>query len=239
MDKKEIKKLITEALEHNSETKLVEFKDGRGGLPTKIWKSISAFAHKPGGGIIAFGVSESEEGDFEPVGNDNISSLQEKLSDLINNEMNYTLRPEYYVLEVNNVDIFTVFIPECPTQFKPYYYTPVGIPNGAYIRDGNTDRRITEEEMREFMKNARKHKYDVKKAEGAELEDISREKILDLLVETGERTERNASLKDINLELMENLGIVNEFDEKFAPTIAGFLIFAEEPLRTKEPLAVM
>lgn len=233
MDKKEVKQLITEAIEQNSETKLVEFKDGRGGLPRDVWKTVSAFGHKPGGGIIAFGVAEEEKGDFVLVGNSNISILQEKFSDLVSNEMSHTLRPDYYILEINSFDILAVYVPECPTQFKPYYYSPVGIPNGAYIRDGNTDRKITNEEMRKFIENARKHKFDMQRAEGTKVEDISKEKIFNLLIETGKRTKRNISLEDINLKLMKNLGIVNEFEEKIAPTIAGFLIFAKDTPQDK------
>lgn len=234
MDKKEVKKLIKEALKLNSETKLVEFKDGRGGLPGKVWRSVSAFGHQPGGGIIAFGVAEKDRDGLELVGDNNISELQEKISDLMSNEMSHTLRPDYYILEIDDTDILAVFIPECPTQFKPYYYKHVGLPNGAYIRDGNTNRRMTDEEMREFIENARKQKFDMNRAKEVNLDAISRQKILDLLVETGKRTKREASLEEVDFELMKNLEIADKFDGQWAPTIAGFLIFAKEPPQNKK-----
>jgi len=60
MDKQEIQKFIEEAIKLKTETNNVEFKDARGGLPRSTWKSISSFAHKPGGGIIVFGIVEDK-----------------------------------------------------------------------------------------------------------------------------------------------------------------------------------
>lgn len=233
MDKKEIKKITKDSLRTNTETSLVEFKDGRGGLPRSVWKSITSFAHNPGGGIIVFGIDEND-GDFEIVGNDNISSLQEQFSDLMNNEMSFVLRPSYNVLEIDGEDIFAVYIPECPTQFKPFYYKSVGLPNGAYIRDGNTDRRMTDREMRKFIENAKKYKFDMKRAKGTTLKELSKEKILKLLLESGERIKRDISLGDINFDLMKNLGISDNFEGTKMPTVAGFLIFSKNDPQNKK-----
>ena len=178
MEKQEIQKLIEEATKHSTETSSVEFKDARGGLPKSTWKSISAFSHKPGGGIIVFGIIEDKENhSCNVVGADIIDSLQEKIGDLANNEMSHIIRPEYHILEMEEKNLLAVFIPECPDQFKPCYYKPAGIPNGAYIRDGNTDRKMSDEEMRNFIENSKKFKFDITQAEGVLMNDLSEEKI--------------------------------------------------------------
>jgi len=61
MDKQEIQKLIEEAVRYKTETNSVEFKDARGGLPKDVWKTISSFSHKPGGGIIVFGIIDDKK----------------------------------------------------------------------------------------------------------------------------------------------------------------------------------
>ena len=228
MDRESTTKLIKKALESNSETSMVEFKDGRGGLPRDIWKTVSSFSHQPGGGIIVFGVVEDQkEGGFIVVEIGNIASLQEKFGDVVNNQMSFVLRPTYHILEIQGCTVLAIFVPECPPQFKPCYYRPVGLPNGAYIRDGNTDRRMTDREMRKLIENSRKYKFDIKQAGGTKLEDLSKKKVLDLLIKSGKRTKREASLEDVNFELLQNLGIADKFEGVGIPTIAGFLIFSK------------
>ena len=162
MDKQEIQKLIEEAIKYKTETNSVEFKDARGGLPKSTWKSISAFSHKPGGGIIVFGITEDKDKhEIKITGTGILDNLQEKIGDLVNNEMSFIIRPTYHILEIEERTLLAVFIPECPDQFKPCYYNPAGMTNGAYIRDGNTDRKMTDDEMRNLIDNSKKFKFDI------------------------------------------------------------------------------
>ena len=235
MSEQLIKDIVTRALKLGSETNNVEFKDARGGFPRDTWKSISSFSHRPGGGCIAFGVKEdraSGETKFDVVGVGDASVVQEKMGDMCNTQMSIVARPEYFIFEIDNAPLVVAYISECPDQFKPCYYKPVGLPNGACIRDGNTDRKITDEEMRRFLDNAKLSKFDISKAEGASLDDLSKEKIYNLLVRMGERTKRDVSAADIDFDLLKNLGIADDFKGAKNPTVAGFLIFS----RTKPQL---
>lgn len=235
MDKQEVQKLVEESIKHKTETNSVEFKDARGGLPKSVWKSISAFSHKPGGGIIVFGIIEDKEKhEIIIIGTDILDNLQEKIGDLVNNEMSFIIRPDYHILEIEEKTLLAVFVPECPDQFKPCYYKSEGMPNGAYIRDGNTNRKMTDDEMRNFIDNSKKFKFDITSAEEASLDDLSKEKILELLIKSGERTQRHSSLEEIDFELLKNLGIADNFDGSQKPTLAGFLIFAKERPQNKQ-----
>jgi len=235
MDKQEIQKLIEKAIKRKTETNSVEFKDARGGLPKNTWRSISAFSHRPGGGIIVFGIiDDKEKHAIKITGTDNFDNLQEKIGDLVNNEMSFVVRPNYHILEIKEKTLLAVFIPECPDQFKPCYYKPVGLPNGAYIRDGNTDRKMTDNEMRNLIDNSKKFKFDIIATEEASLNDLSKEKILELLIKSGKRTRRHSSLDEINFELLKNLGVADSFGGLQKPTLAGFLIFAKENPQNKK-----
>ncbi|MBU2068256.1 MAG: ATP-binding protein [Patescibacteria group bacterium] len=235
MDKQEVQKLIEEAIKHKTETNSVEFKDARGGLPKSTWKSISAFSHKPGGGIIVFGIVEDKDKrEIEIIGTDILDNLQEKIGDLVNNEMSFVIRPTYNILEIKEKTLLAVFVPECPDQFKPCYYKPAGMPNGAYIRDGNTDRKMTDDEMRDLIDNSKKFKFDITSAEEVSFDDLSKEKVLELLIKSGKRTQRQSSLKEIDFELLKNLGIADDFSGLQKPTLAGFLIFAKEKPQNKQ-----
>lgn len=235
MDKIDLTRLIEDALKYLTETENIEFKDARGGFPRSTWKTVSSFSHRPGGGIIVFGVREDkEQRKVELLGADNIALLQEKMSDLVGNEMSFTLRPDYHVLEIRGKPLLAIYIPECPDQFKPCYYKPAGMPNGACIRDGNTDRKMTDKEMRRFIENSKKLKYDGTRAEGTTLDDLSKVKILDLLAKSGKRTGRATEGEDVNFELLKNLGIADNYNGTGAPTIAGFLIFSRNRPQDKQ-----
>lgn len=234
MDAAEVKKLIEEAIRLGSETSVVEFKDARGGIPRDTWKTISAFSHRPNGGYIIFGVKEDRQAHImEITGLDDLALLQEKISDLVSAQMSVVVRPQYFPLSMNSKTVLAVYIPECPDQFKPCYYHPVGLPNGAYVRDGNTDRKITDEEMRRFLDNAKLSKFDGTQAVDTILEDLSPEKIYKLLSHTGQRTNRETHIEDIDFELLKNLGIAEKFDAGKFPTVAGFLTFSKIKPQTK------
>ncbi|MFH1712812.1 MAG: ATP-binding protein [Candidatus Jacksonbacteria bacterium] len=230
MTEEQVKNIVVHALKLNSETNNIEFKDARGGFPRDTWKSISSFSHRPNGGYIVFGVSEDRiqsKTKFTVVDVRDSSSVQEKMGDMCNTGMSVVIRPEYFLIKIDNMTLLAAYIPESPDQFKPCYYKSVGMPNGAFVRDGNTDRKITDEEMRRFLDNAKLSKFDASKAEDTTLNDLSMEKIYDLLVRMGERTQRETSSADIDFELLKNLGLADEFDGNRYPTVAGFLIFAK------------
>lgn len=235
MNTTEIKKLIQDAIEYSSETSNIEFKDARGGFPKQTWKTISSFSHKPGGGIIVFGVVDNKaEKKMEIVGLDNIALLQETFSGVVGNDMSFTIRPDYHIFSLNSKNILAIYVSECPDQFKPCYYKPEGMSNGSYIRDGNVDRRMSEDEVRSLIENSRRLKFDITEAIGTTLEDLSKDKILDLLIKSGKRTQREVKASDINFELLNNLGIAESFNGTEKPTLGGFLIFAKNKPQDKQ-----
>src|SRR3990167_7806526 len=52
-------------------------------------------------------------------------------------------------------------------------FSIVGMRNGAFVRDGNADRKITDEEMRRFLDNAKLSKFDASRAPDTSLDDLS------------------------------------------------------------------
>ena len=234
MNESQIKQIIEDAIRIGSETSNIEFKDARGGFPRDTWKTVSAFSHRPSGGYIVFGIKEDRANNsIDVTGVDQAAILQEKTSDLVSTQMSVVIRPEYFPISISDKTVLVVYIPECPDQFKPCYYKPVGMPNGAYIRDGNTDRKITDEEMRRFLDNAKLSKFDGTQAPDTNLDELSITKIYDLLTRMGQRTNRDARIEEIDFDLLKNLGMADTFVGGNFPTVAGFLIFAKEKPQLK------
>ncbi|PIR66901.1 MAG: hypothetical protein COU51_01440 [Parcubacteria group bacterium CG10_big_fil_rev_8_21_14_0_10_36_14] len=231
MKKEQIILETEKALSVNSETLLVEFKDARGGFPkTSTRKTLSAFGNTKGG-VIVFGVEEKKDKTLEVVGANNIAELQEKMTAMSSVEMSEVLRLDYHHIEIQKKIILAVYVPECKNRTKPYHIKELGMPRGAYIRDSNTDRQMTEDEMRSYVRNAQIDNFDSNCSDDVTKDDLSFKKIENFLRKSAKKTGREFNGIDDNV--LQNIGLVKVCDEVLRPTIAGYLIFAKENPQNK------
>ena len=77
MELEELHKLVTEVQHRRMEPDAVEVKAAHGGTP-KLFDSLSAFANRPGGGIILLGLDEKQN--FKVVGVGNPQRAQEDIA---------------------------------------------------------------------------------------------------------------------------------------------------------------
>lgn len=231
MTQEEILKKIKYGLQISSELSDLEFKTATSSIPNDIWRSISAFANRRGGGLLVFGVSQETN---SITGCSNLDHMQTKLTEYFNDKMSFVLRPEYHVIETENGTILAVNIPECPKDYMPCYYRPVGLPDGAYIRDANTSRKITDNEFRTYVATSKEFQFDLSEARDTKKQEISNEKVSDLLEQSESYLKRGA-VHTVDDTVLENLGIVSLFDNEYKPTIGGYLIFAKQIPQNKNP----
>ena len=78
MDREAIINLISELRRRHGELEGVEAKAAHTGTPPDLYKPVSAFANRPGGGTLLFGLDE--DAGFKVIGVDNPRRLQEALS---------------------------------------------------------------------------------------------------------------------------------------------------------------
>lgn len=236
MTEQEIKQKLKLALQINSELPELEFKTASNNIPKDIWRSISAMSHRRGGGTIIFGVKQDvAQQKIEVVGCKEINRMQDKLIEYFNDKMSFILRPKYFIIPyTKEITILAVYVPECPQEYRPCYYKPVGLPNGAYIREGHTNRPLTDNEFRTHIALSRQFQFDLSEAPNARLDDLSKGKIKFLLQKRESDLKRGAITK-INDDLLKNIGLIGEFNEVKKPTIAGFLIFSKTAPQEKFP----
>ncbi|PIP22834.1 MAG: hypothetical protein COZ91_03660 [Candidatus Nealsonbacteria bacterium CG_4_8_14_3_um_filter_39_7] len=206
-----------------SELPDLEFKTSIKNIPNDIWRSISAFANRHGGGLVVFGVDQRVNA---ITGCENIDFMQTKLTEYFNDKMSFVLRPEYHVISYKDKDIIAVYVPECPKDYVPCYFRPVGLPNGAYIREGNTSRRITDNEFRTYIATSKEFQFDRSEARGTNKDDVSIAKVEHLLEQSETDVKRGAS-HEANDVVLENLGILGNFEGEYKPTVGGYLIFSK------------
>jgi len=228
LSEEEIIKIIDKARAHKSETSIIEFKDARGGIPSDLWRAVSAFSHKPKGGLIVFGIAEIN-GSFRVVGGLRLAILQEKIVSLLNDSMKNVGNYDLKIVQYENTPLLILLIDETPDERKPCYLYNLSLPRGACVREGNTNRVITDEEMRNFIRNNSVFKFDKAKAGNVTGDSLSKEKIEEFLIKSANKAGRGGVVDNKpTKELMINLGIMDEFEDGTFPTVAGFLIFSKD-----------
>ena len=222
MTQEEIIQKIKYGLEIASELSDLEFKTSAHNIPNDIWRAISAFSNRRGGGLIVFGVDQRVN---SVTGCTNLDMMQTKLTEYFNDKMSFILRPEYHVIDFEGKTILAVSIPECPKDYMPCYFKPVGLPSGAYIREANSNRKITENEFRTYVATSKEFQFDRSEARNTNKEEISIQKV-DILLEQSESDLKRGAEHTVTDSILENLGVIAQFDGEYKPTIGGYLIFS-------------
>ncbi len=220
---------IQSAIEYDSELPKVEFKDGRGGIGSKLYKEISALSNTAGGGLIVFGVKEDRSATpkLEITGIRNVHELQEKIYQYIDHKM--TAPGEYSVktLNINGKDIVVLCISELSLENKPCYYTDTGINRGSYIRVANVSRPTTAEEVRSFLMYSPEYKFDQQPLKSASTEILDIDKAVKFFDDSATRTGRTLEGSENLQKNLLNLKLTSEFRGLVYPTYAGALLFSK------------
>ena len=199
-------------LVEKEESETLEFKKSTAQLERAL-KSICGFLnHK--GGIIYFGIDKDGVIIGQPISDQTLRSISQKIRQMIKPEGT----PEIRVLEIEGKKIIEVKVKEGGN--KPYYLDGI-----AYKRVGTEDPVIPPEELERIILEKRKRYWDTEICEGAGLEDIDEEKVRWFLetakVERGYPLSENISVRDalIHLELLKDGKLIN----------AAILLFGKNP----------
>lgn len=221
-------KIVLEAVNANSESDNLEFKDCRDGLYKHLWKPITAFFNSPGGGIIVLGVEDNHKTHKKAiVGGLNLEFLQQNIISLLENQIvnkgDYQLR----VFECANEKLLAIIIKESTRESKPCFYSEMGMDKGACVRVGNSNRQITEEELRAFLRYTPAYNYDKKVVSDTTIADLDHERIDRFLAVNAKRKGRDFG-NSKNISTLRNIGLIVEYEDIVTLTIAGMMIFSKK-----------
>lgn len=236
MTREELLELIAEVQQNKSELDDVEVKSAKGGTPKRLYESLSAFANRSGGGVILFGLDEKQG--FEIVGVGNADQLQREISDLSSSETEPTLRPGFTVENINNKTVVAVEVSELPADQKPCFYKPVGLKNGAYIRVGNTNRKMTDYEIFGYTSVRTQPTFDEDFVRNATIENLNRAKLENFLTKLRSTRPQANYLSQSFEEVLKQIRIIREVDGILRPTLAGLLMFGKYPQEFEPQLVI-
>lgn len=227
MTRDELRQLIADVQYHQSELASVEVKAARGGTPRRLCESLSAFANQTGGGVLLFGLNESS--DFSVIGVGDVHRLQEEITHLASSEMEPILRPHFLVDEVDGEIIMVAEIDEVPVVQKPCFYKPAGLPKGAYLRVGNTNRQMTEYEVFGYLSSRGQPTFDEEVVPNVTMEALDSILLDEYLSRLRQARPSAGFLDGSREEVLARLHVLAQDGETMRPTLAGLLIFGKYP----------
>jgi ATP-dependent DNA helicase RecG len=227
MTRDELRQLIADVQYHQSELASVEVKAARGGTPRRLYESLSAFANQTGGGVLLFGLNELS--DFTVVGVGDVQRLQEDITHLASSEMEPILRPHFLVDEVDGETVMVAEIDEVPVVQKPCFYKPAGLPRGAYLRVGNTNRQMTEYEIFGYLSSRGQPAFDEEVIPNATLEALDSILLDEYLARLRQARPSAGFLDGPREEVLARLHVLAQDGEIARPTLAGLLTFGKYP----------
>lgn len=220
MQEKELINLINNIISLETETKNIEFKKAKDGIPENLYDTFSSFSNTSGG-IIIFGVDEKNNYNVSGISNPDI--LQKKVAEqsLL---MEPKIRPIITICEYKGKIIASAEIPELDVFNKPCYYSGKGKMKGSYIRVGDADLPMTDYEIYSFDAFKYKTEDELRFKERIDSDifnDIAINAYLDKLL----------SLKPnlVNLDKNTILKMNGIIDKNNLPTICGIMNFGKYP----------
>ncbi|CAB1055813.1 Uncharacterized protein BT3327 [Olavius sp. associated proteobacterium Delta 1] len=227
MKNRDLQSLISEIQSSKSESETVEVKTAHGGTPKRLYEVLSAFANRTGGGIILFGMNEVT--DFSITGVGDTHRLIEEITSLASDNMEPALRPEFTVDDIDGLTVVAVEIDEIPASQKPCFYKTAGLPKGAYLRVGNTNRRMSEYEVFGYLSSREQPTHDEDIVLDASLEDLDNSLIETYLERLRQIRPRASFLKSGKEKILLRLRIAAQDSGVIRPTLTGLLIFGKYP----------
>ena len=144
-------------------------------------------------------------------------------------EMDPALRPRFVVDEIDDETVVAVEIDEIPASQKTCFYKNAGLPKGAYLRVGNTNRQMTEYEVFGYLSGRGQPVHDEEIVSDATMDDLDIELVDDYLEALRRIRPQAKFLKDEREAVTKRLRIVGKDEDVIRPTLAGLLMFGKYP----------
>ncbi len=178
-------------------------------------KTCIAFANGSGGRIV-IGIDDDTH---EIIGI--TDKTRDKLYDGFPNSLYDAASPNLFAqIYEKNFNGKSVLIIEIPSGFKkPYFLKKEGIPNGVYLRVGSSTRRANQEYVEDLIREKHRMTYD-EETIPATIDALSND-LIKAFYKLQPTKKRLLGDKLISPQLA--------YIEKYQPTVAGIILFCEEP----------
>jgi ATP-dependent DNA helicase RecG len=210
---------LTERLRrHGGDSPDVEVKSAQGGLPESIVPTLSAFANRPGGGLLVLGVDERH--DFAVVGVSNPALMSAAIANKARQVFDPPVAVDISV--VGDLGVIAVLVGETPQSHKPCRVKATG---AAYMRFADGDFRLSDLEIEGFLANRGQPRFDGDTVPGTTRSSLDSRLVEDYCATARESSRTIARMPTDEVLLMKT-GVL---DATGSPTVAGILALSDYP----------
>ena len=157
----------------------LEAKLAKGGVPSSVWETYSAFANTEGGTIV-LGATEASTGELEIVGLPDAEGLLKKLWDGVNNpskvSANLLSNADIFIEEEDGKRYLRICVPRASRQLRPVYVAG-NQARGTYRRNGEGDYHCSTEEIAAMVRDASMSPLDALVLPEFDLEALNRDSV--------------------------------------------------------------
>ena len=209
-----------------NDTQTCEVKEAKGGLPSSMAETLSAFSNGPGGFVI-LGLSERDG--FAPVAGFDARKAQDALCAECE-KLSPTVRPQIEVLPFEGSLVVCARVPEMHPRDKPCHIRARSRYDGSFVRTGDGDRRMTPYEVDRLMEEHRQPTHDNDAVEEADLGDFDAA-LLDGFIRRQRELHPRILGARTDEDIVLDLHVVRRVDGKLRPTVAGLMALGGFPQR--------
>lgn len=220
MNEMDLKEIVNRIQSAKAEFQTIEVKRAKNDVPTRLYDTLSSFSNQDDGGVIIFGIHESEG--FSVTGVDDVQFLQKKVMEICE-QMEPPVRAVFTVAEIEGVNVVSAEIPPIDITERPCFYKGKGRLKGSYVRVGDADKPMTEYEVYSFEAYRKKYQDDVRRVERAAESSLDANKLTKYLLQLKSDKPNLSHLEDS--QILELMSIIS--DGK--PTLAAELLFGLYP----------
>ena len=204
----------------------VEVKRAAGGMPQNVAETMSAFANSRGGLII---LGLDERSGFVPSGVSNPVALRDELAGIARGKLTPPLAPSIEVVPFEGANLVLAEVEPLPPAQRPCYVTTRGLYNGAYVRVGDGDQRLTPYEIDRLLENSGQPRWDEEPVPQAMAEkNLDRRAVL-RLIETASRNSPRSFSGLSEPDALARLGVLVPYEGSLVPSLAGLLSVGAYP----------
>ena len=221
MQTEALKKIVLDINGLRTETQTIELKAATQGCPTRLFDTLSSFSNQDEGGIIIFGIDETEN--YAIKGVYDAHDLQKKVTEQCK-QMEPSVRALFTVCDVDGKTVVSAEIPGVDISERPVFYKGVGRMKGSYVRVGESDEPMSEYEIYSYEAFRKRIHDDIRTVDNAKFIMIDEKRMSDYLAAVKSECRNLADHVSEN-EILELMGIVNDG----VPTLAGLMTFSKYP----------
>lgn len=221
MQTEDLRKLIADIQAQKSESQTIELKSAQNGCPTRLFDTLSSFSNQDDGGIIVFGIDESDG--YSVRGVYDAQDLQKKVTEQCK-QMEPSVRALFTICDIGGKAVVSAEIPGVDISERPVFYKGVGRIKGSYVRVGKSDELMSEYEIYSYEAFRKRIRDDIRTVDNAKMNlfDMNR---LENYLSAVKSEKRNLADNVSENEILELMGVTVDG----IPTLAGLMTFSKYP----------